>query len=136
VLNVAVVAVFAANLTFYGATESTVGIVILIALAAAGLLWLAIQIYFWPFMLTQEQKHVRIALKNALFLTLAEPLYTSVILSTAALVVLISAITVLPIAVFTLSFTALLANRAVIERLTTYGKLPDSGPSITHGDCN
>jgi hypothetical protein len=135
VLNGAVVAVFVVNFLFYGATESALGMLIEITLAAGGLLWLATQFYFWPFMLAQEQKQVRVALKNALFLTLAEPLYTSVMLSTAALAVAISVILMLPLAVFVLSFIALLANRAVIERLTMYGKLPDTGPPI-HMESN
>ena len=123
-LNVVVVAVLIVNFSFYGAIESTLGSVLQIVIAIGGLLWIATQFYFWPFMLTQEQKQVRVALKNALFLTLADPLYTSVMLSTAALAAVISIILVLPVAIFTLSFIALLANQAVIERLTTYGKWP------------
>lgn len=122
-LNGIVLIVLAVNLMFYGAAEGTLSAVVLIVLIVVGLLWLAVQFYFWPFMLEQEQKSVRIALKNALFLTLAEPLYTAVMLSTTALVSVLSIVLVLPVAVATISFISLLANRAVIERLTAYGKM-------------
>lgn len=128
-LNVVMIAVFAANLTFYGAIENTLGDVVTIALLITGLLWLAAQFYFWPFMLEQEHKSVRVALKNGLFLALAEPLYTAVVLSTAALAMVVSIVTVLPVAVFVFSFLSLLANRAVIERLSAYGKLSITRPN-------
>lgn len=133
-LNGIFIAVLFVNLTFYEATESALGGVVQIVLIVGGLLWLATQFYFWPFLIEQEQKSVRVGLKNALFLTLAEPLYTAVILSTAALAGLLSVVTVLPLAVFTLSFISLLANRAVVERLTAYGKLPSPGPVSANGD--
>lgn len=133
-LNAAVIVVFGVNYTFYGATDSGLGLVMQLVLAVCGVLWFATQFYFWPFMLQQEQKSVRIGLKNALFLTLAEPLYTAVILSMAALASGLSVVLVLPLAVFTLSFISLLANRAVIERLTAYGKIQHPGPVSANGD--
>jgi hypothetical protein len=45
----------------------------------------------------------------------------------AGLVIWLSLITVIPVAIFTLSFLSLLGNRAVVERLKAYGKLP--GPA-------
>ncbi len=122
-LNAVVIIIFAVNVTFYGTVEGLLSAIIQIALVTGGVLWLAMQFYFWPFMLEQEQKSVRVALKNALFLTLADPVYSAVMLSTAALLVALSVVLVLPVAVATLSFISLLANRAVIERLTAYGKL-------------
>ncbi len=133
-LNIAVITALVVNFKFYGATENLLGAVVQIALAVGGLLWFATQFYFWPFLIEQEHKSVRGALKNALFLSLAEPLYTIVMLSTAAFAVVLSIFTVLPLAVFTLSFVSLLANRAVIERLTAYGKLPHSGSIPANGD--
>jgi uncharacterized membrane protein YesL len=86
--------------------------------------WLATQFYVWPFVIEQEKRCLRLALKNALFLTLASPVYTFVMLGMTALVLVIGLATVLPIAVFVTGFVSLLSSRAVVERLTTYGKLP------------
>jgi uncharacterized membrane protein YesL len=97
-----------------------------VVLGVVGLLWIAVQFYVWPFLVEQEQKQLRIALKNALFLTLANPLYTLLLLGVVGLALVLSLLTVLPIAVFATSFISLLGNRAVVERLRTYGKLPGS----------
>jgi hypothetical protein len=123
-VNIAAVVIFAVCFSFYGAAGSVLGVLIQILFAAAGLLWLATQFYLWPFLIEQEDKRLRLALKNALFLTLANPVYTFILLGITALALVISLITLLPIAVFATSFMSLLGSRAVIERLAAYGKLP------------
>jgi hypothetical protein len=131
-VNVAVGVVFAVNFSYYGATGTFFGAVVQMILAAAGLLWIAVQFYVWPFLIEQEKKQVRLALKNALFLTLANPIYTFIMLGAVGMVLVVSLIAILPVAVFATSFVSLLGNRAVIERLRTYGKLP--GPSHLSGE--
>ena len=101
---------------------------ILIALLSGGLLWLAMQLYVWPFLLVQEDQRLRIAFKNAAFLALASPLYTLTLLAGAALATVLSLAAIAPLALFLISFLALLGNRAVLERLQTFGKLPGSAP--------
>ena len=127
-------ALWAVNYVFYGTAESGFALVIQIALISAGALWLVVQFYVWPFLMEQEQLSLRMALRNALFLTLANPLYSLVLLVISGLVIMLSLTTVLPFAVFTASFLSLLGNRAVIERLTVYGKLPSPAQSINSGD--
>ncbi len=122
-LNAAAVVIFLVGFRFYGAI-GTIGVFIQVFFVTAGLLWIATQFYTWPFLLEQEDKRLRLALKNGLFLTLANPIYTLILLGMVAVAVVLSAVTILPIAVFATSFIALLANRAVRERLITYGKLP------------
>ena len=120
-VNIAAGVIFAVGFSFYG----TAGWVFIQTLfAAAGLVWIAAQFYVWPFLIEQEHQRLRLALKNALFLTLANPVYTFILLSMAALALVISLVTILPVAIFATSFISLLGSRAVIERLTTYGKLP------------
>ena len=131
-LNLFAIVLIVVNFSYYGTTNSTLSTIIQIIVAASGLLWFATQFYFWPFLIEQDRKSVRVGLKNALFLALAEPLFTVMLLSTAGVVILFSIVTVVPLAVVTLSFVSLLANHAVIERLTAYGIISDS-PS-TDGD--
>jgi hypothetical protein len=123
-VNAAAVVIFAVCFSFYGAAGGVLGVLLQMLFVSAGLVWLATQFYVWPFLMEQEDKRLRLALKNALFLTLANPVYTFTLLGTAALGLLLSVITILPIAVFATSFISLLGSRAVLERLTTYGKLP------------
>jgi hypothetical protein len=131
--NVMVGAVLAVELRFYGATEVTIGVIVQVLFVTAGALWLAMQFYVWPFLIEQEDKRLRVALKNALFLTLANPVYTLVLLGVVGLALALSALTMLPMAIFATSFISLLGNRAVIERLRTYGKLPGSLPPSGDG---
>ena len=120
--------VFVAGFRFYGDTGTPFGAIIQVLFAVGGGLWLTVQFYVWPFLIEQEDKRLRVALKNALFLILANPVYTAVLLGVVGLVLVVSVLTLLPLAVFALSFISLLGNRAVIERLKTYGKLPGALP--------
>jgi len=123
--NAVVAAILVVGIDFYGRTAGVVGVFIQVAFVCAGLLWLAVQFYTWPFLVVQQAAHLRLALKNALFLALANPVYDLVMLGTTALALVLSLLTILPLAVFLTSFVALLGSRAVTERLTTYVKLPD-----------
>jgi uncharacterized membrane protein YesL len=123
-VNLVIGALGAANYVFYGEAHGGFALVIQSVIACAGVIWLGVQFYVWPFLMEQERQSLRMALRNALFLTLANPLYTLVLLVISGLAVIISLTAILPFAVFTASFLSLLGNRAVIERLTVYGKLP------------
>lgn len=128
-VNIVVAAVLWSNTLFYSSLAESAALFVRVLVGSLALVWLAAQLYVWPFLIEQEDKRLRIALKNALFLTLASPLYTFILLVTLALLTLLSLATILPLAVFLMSFVALLGNRAVLERLTVYGKLPQPVPS-------
>lgn len=123
--NAVVATILVVGIDFYGRTAGAVGVFIQVMFVCAGLLWIAVQFYTWPFLVVQPVAHLRLALKNALFLALANPVYDFVLLGTTALALVLSLLTILPLAVFLTSFVALLGSRAVTERLTKYGKLPD-----------
>lgn len=125
-VNVLAAAIVVAGFVFYGALGSVLGVMLQVLFGAGGILWIMAQFYVWPFLLEQEQTALRLALKNALFLTLANPVYSFILLGMVALALVISVATMLPIAVFLTSFVSLLGNRAVLERLRAYGKLPGS----------
>jgi hypothetical protein len=131
-LNILVAALLYLNVSFYSSVTSPLAALIQALLISFALLWLAMQFYVWPFVLTQEDKRLRVALRNAAFLALASPVFTLSLLLQAALVIVLSLFTILPLAAFTTSFLAILSNRAVIERLTVFGKLPaPPSPPIT-----
>jgi uncharacterized membrane protein YesL len=125
-VNLLIGVILYVNLSFYGAARGALASFILVGLACLAVLWLAMLFYTGPFLIEQEDKRLRLALRNAVFLALATPVYTLTMLVAAVLAITLSVVTILPVAVFTLSFLALLGNRAVIERLSTFGKLPRS----------
>lgn len=133
-LNLALGALLVVNFAFYGSLEGTAAFLIQAALVSVSGVWLVMQFYVWPFLIEQEQKHLRTALRNALFLALANPLYTLILLVVSGLAIVFSLVAILPLGFFTTSFLALLGNRAVVERLTHYGKLPAMDTASTSGD--
>jgi uncharacterized membrane protein YesL len=128
-VNILVITIFAVNFIFYAAVESPVAIIIRGMLLVFCLLWFAMQLYMAPFLIEQEDKRLRVALRNAAFLALATPLYTLTLLVSAGLIIVLSLTAILPLAVFTTSFLCLLGNRAVIDRLSIFGKLPSPPPA-------
>ncbi|MCI0710861.1 MAG: DUF624 domain-containing protein [Chloroflexi bacterium] len=125
-VNIVVLVVLFVNVYFYGQIAAgALANTLLFFVSALGLLWVTMQFYIWPVLMVQEQKKMRIAMKNALFLSLASPLYNLVLLLVGGIVVSLSIMMLLPLAVFTFSFLAMLGNHAVVERLTTFNKLPE-----------
>lgn len=139
-VNIVVAAILWSNTLFYSSLAESAAFVVRALIGSLALVWLATQFYLWPFLMEQDDKRLRVALKNALFLTLATPVYTFTLLIIVVLFTLISVVTVLPLAVFLMSFVSLLGNRAVLERLTFFGKLPqpsggNNDGSIDHTDA-
>jgi uncharacterized membrane protein YesL len=121
--NGLVAGVFLVNYRFYGSLAGPLGLLVQVALGCAGLLWVTMQFYVWPFLVIQEQKRLLLAWKNALFLTLANPIYSLLLLGLALTAVVFGLLLILPLAVFSTSFVALLGSRAVRERLYAHNKL-------------
>jgi hypothetical protein len=121
--NLLVIVIVYADVVFYNVVGGIFGLALQVVLIGLGLLWMAMQFYFWPFMMVQEDKRFWLALRNAAFLALGAPLYTLLMVTIAGLILIVSGLIIVPFAVFTLSFISLLGNHAVVERLSTYGKL-------------
>ncbi|NDJ77611.1 MAG: hypothetical protein GYB65_15275 [Chloroflexi bacterium] len=130
--NLLVTAIIYADVAFYATSGGGFGLVMQWLLIVLGLFWTAMQVYFWPFLLVQERKNPFLAWKNAAYLSLGAPVYTLIIAFAAGAIVVISGLLIIPLALFSLSFVSLLGNRAVLERLTAYGKL--SGLAQSPGD--
>ncbi len=123
-LNVLVGVVGAVNLAFYGGMRSLWDSAALTWLALASALWLGAQLYFWPLLLAQERPRLWPALRSALRLALAAPLYTLTLLGAAALLTALCVVTVVPLAIFWGGFLVLLGHVAVRERLARYAQRP------------
>lgn len=133
-LNVIVVIVFVVNIAFYGEAPGFFGQIVLVIVLTFGLLWVTMQLYVWPFLMMQEDQRLRVALKNALYLALATPLYTITLLLCALAALIFSVVTIAPVALFLISFLALLGSLAVRERLQAFGKLPAPAPTPIDGE--
>ncbi|MFC1960401.1 DUF624 domain-containing protein [Chloroflexota bacterium] len=119
-LNIAVFAILGSNMAFYSrmaASWATIPYTIFLLL---GLYWFIFQVYFWPYMMKQEEPSIRTALRNTLLTSLASPGFTLVIVAVSLLILGLSALFVFPILLGTATLVALLGSMAVRNRVETY----------------
>lgn len=98
-----------------------------IALLAAlsTLIWFTMQFYFWPLMLETTHKRYSIVLFSMLMLCMSAPIYTLTLVVVTSTLVWIAIQNAWPLGLWLMSYVAVVANRAVIERLEHYGGEPD-----------
>jgi hypothetical protein len=123
-LNLAAALVLWVSYVFYSQVEAAWGDALTgITLAMAGL-WIVVQFYALPFYLEQEERSLRLALRNSLFMALAAPGYTFVLILAAIIVALASVLLIGPLLLGGPCLIAILGHCAVHERLIAYGKRP------------
>jgi len=120
-LNLIVVVALTVNIVFYwqrGAVWSVaVGALFLLLL----ILWVMVQFFALAYIMEQEEKLLRMALRNSLYTILVAPGYTLIVAGVTLLVLTIATILVFPLFAALPALAMIVANRAVIERLETYG---------------
>jgi uncharacterized membrane protein YesL len=101
------------NISFYGAVNTTWAVWAQGAWLAAMLFVFGIQFYVMPFLVEQEDKSIRTALRNSALVAGANPLYTFVLLLTGVLPLFL---------LFGCSLWTMFANAAVHDRITEVNK--------------
>jgi len=121
VIHMLVVVALAVNIVFYwqrGAVWSVaVGAFFILLL----LLWMMIQFFALAYMMEQEKKSLKTALRNSLYTIFAAPGYVIIAAGVPLLLLAIAAFFVFPLFAALPALAMIVANRAVIERLETYG---------------
>ena len=114
-LNLAALAVLAANLLFYRGIETTAGRALFWFLAVVGANWLILQGYVFPLLLLQEQPRIRTALRNALAIAIRQPVRTVLHAALAVAIAALSTAALLPWVLFTGAALALLSDQTVVH---------------------
>ncbi|MBN1811469.1 MAG: DUF624 domain-containing protein [Anaerolineae bacterium] len=119
-INILVLAILLSNVWFYTPNnnpfnlDSNINLVIRMFFLLLTVLWLAYQMYPMALLLEQEDQRLRIALRNAGVLFLARPGFGILLALVLAIVIAISTYPlVVPWFILTLSFIALVCNKAV-----------------------
>jgi hypothetical protein len=99
------------------------------AFLVLGVLFSVSLLYVWPFMFRQSEGGIARAIRNSILAVLAAPVFAIALAGLLLVVVSISAILILPLAVFLTALVGLIASHAVTDRLRTFGKLPQR-PSV------
>jgi len=119
-LNLLVAIIIAVNVRFYGQFATPLSFLVQWVFVFAGILWGVVQFYALPYLMEQDEKSWRLALRNGLFTALAAPGYTLVIVAAAALIVAVSVFLIVPLFLGAPALLAVLGSHAVRERLATY----------------
>jgi uncharacterized membrane protein YesL len=129
VINIVVLLLCAVNLYFYLQVQSSLGLVAEVVVLVTLALWLVTQFYAIPFFMEQIEPNIFLALKNGLFLTLATPFYTAMIMVFVIILIVASASFVIPIFLGAPALIASLGTRALFDRLIALGlKKPEVDP--------
>jgi len=89
-------------------------------------LWFALNLFYWPFWLSQKDQRLRIALRNAFVLYIKSPGFGLTILIVCALLVAVSIALTLPLAVGLMAWLALIGVLAVESALRPAESAGDS----------
>lgn len=121
--NLFLLVVLASNYLFYGRFSGRWVPWVQGAWAAVGLLWTAVQLYLYPFLMEQTSRSILLPFRNALYLTLAAPLVTLTALVLALLTLALSTALVLPFLAGGVSLIALYANKVTLAKLVDFQKV-------------
>ena len=125
-LNILVAVIVATNIWFYNPdvapfeVSPTLSTWIKGVFVVVGVLWTTLQMYIWAVLLEQEDQRLRLALRNAAILFIANPGFTIVLLVLLLAVAVVSWLVMLPWFLITLAFFAVVCNKAVIHLLEPF----------------
>ena len=90
---------------------------------AAGVFWMALQLFVIPFFVEQESKRWRTALRNAVLIAGANPFMTLILLALTVVLLVASALLAPPLlVVFGPILWVMMGTTAVVDRVTSYRK--------------
>jgi uncharacterized membrane protein YesL len=102
---------------FFERLDNTAFLVMFLVSLWAVVFWVAIQVYLYPLMVSQDDKRLLLIFKNAALLTLAYPLFSLIILVVLILITILSVISLILMPTLWMPFVALLNNRALASSL-------------------
>jgi len=130
--NILVAAIIYTNLVFYGDQFEGFWVSIVGGLwVAVFVFWLTVQMYFWPFLIVQDEPKMLLAWRNSAYLVLINPFYAFFIASFHLLFLVVSVGTTLPLVFVGMVALALLGNNAVLTLLVKLEKIEDPRPKLT-----
>lgn len=83
----------------------------------AGIIWLVLQLYVFPLLIEQEDRRLRIALRNSFVLLVSNPGLALILLLLLGIIAALSVVLQVPWLIITTSFSAFMANWCVLHTL-------------------
>ncbi len=119
-LNTVAFFLFWTNAWFYGQFATPLALFLQWLFVPIALIWLIIQFYGIAFLVEQERRHVGVALRNGLYLTLAAPFFTLIVGGVALGLLFLGMLLVAPLLLGLPALILLIGYFAVCERLAAY----------------
>lgn len=116
-LNLLILCVVAGNFYAYRGAHGFGWMVLRGLWGAIGLVWLALNCFYWPFWLEQEQPTIRQTLINCFLILAKRPLYALTIFTVILTIAAISIVLTLPFGAVMMTWLALIGTVAVDEEL-------------------
>jgi uncharacterized membrane protein YesL len=108
------------NVAFYAEFQQEWAVWVQAAWLAALLFWNAVQFYVFPYMIAQDDKRWRVALRNAALTAGANPLFTLILLILCAVLIGLSFAALPLFFFFGLIVVVMPANTAVLDRVADF----------------
>lgn len=128
--NVVFILLIYVNLQFYASFQATWSVFVNGLWLAILAFWLAMQVYFWPLLIEQEQPKMLLAWRNCAYLILANPFFAFFIVSFSIVLFIASAALTLPLIFVGMALLGLLGNNAVLALLEKFGIIKEARPKI------
>jgi hypothetical protein len=127
--NVVIIALISLNLWFYPANFEGFWVIIVGGLWLAALFfWIAMQMYYWPLLIQQEEPKMLLTWRNSAYLMLANPFYAFFITCFSIVLLAISVALTLPFVFVGMAILAVLGSNAVLTLLAKFGVIEDPRP--------
>ena len=121
-LNLAILLVVAVNLTTFWRAPGTIWQLLRPLWALGALFWLALNLFYWPFWLAQEDKRMRVTYTNCVRFLLLNTWPALVLIALCGLLAVVSFLTAAPLGLALMCWLALIGVAAVQQSLTLQEK--------------
>lgn len=116
-LNLLIVSAVVGNFWFYQSATGWLWIGLRLVWGVIALGWFAINLFYWPFWLAQEQHSLQLTFRNSFLFLAKRPGLALTLMLMSALLIVVSVLTTLPLAAALMAWLALIGVLAVEEAL-------------------
>lgn len=134
-INLLIVGVLVSNFWLYQPASGLLWTGLRLVWGLIGLAWFAVNLFYWPFWLAQDQHSPQLTFRNSFLFLGKQPGLALTLMLISALLIVISVLTTLPLAAALMSWLALIGVLAVDEALRprTTGQAKLQAPSEESG---
>jgi len=121
-INLIIIGALVGNFWFYQSAIGWYWTALRLLWGVIALGWFAVNLFYWPFWLAQEQRSLRITLRNSFLFLAKRPGFALTLMLISLLLIAVSVITTLPFAAALMAWLSLIGVLAVEEALHPYGE--------------